>query len=185
MVDTRFCPLHGDYEPEGGSTACPRCRADPKVSSASLQRVKVVTDRGPDPEGSKRTTTTPVEEDTACPICGAMTPLEDFRCETMGEEWTGKAAEWAEEGVCPGCYKELMPRYVRQWSDAEWLSHHYEGWRTTLEQAAELFVYQESAEDSWLPEDQRHKVLDVEKTLSARREHLGRCQAAMEDLISR
>jgi len=185
MADIRFCPLHGDYEPQGTSTACPSCKDDPLVSSASLQRVKVVTDRGPDPEGRKSPVTTPVGEDSACPVCGAITAFDDFRFERMGEEWTGKAAEWAEEGVCPGCHKDLVPRYVRKWSDAEWLAHHYEGWRTTLEQAAELFVYDESAEDSWLPEGQRHKVLDIEKTLSARREHLGRCQAVMDDLMTR
>ena len=182
---TRFCPLHGDYAVLEQDTACPQCRVDPEGSTISLQRVRVHTTGAFETLATGDSLLTPINEDLPCPVCGTDVPLDDFRHEAIGEEWTREAAEWAEEGVCPSCYRSILPPYIREWSDGEWLSHHYEGWRTTVEAVTSIRRYQDSAQESWLPREKRHKLLDVEATLSARREHLALCQSAMDDLCQR
>lgn len=185
--ETLFCPLHGDYVPEEGSTRCPQCLEDPIASSASLRQVRVIGEDDLDPGGAPESVAelSPVADEFPCPVCGTMTPASAFRNESVGEVWTGNAAVWAEEGVCPACFREVLAPQIREWTPAEWLVHHYEGWRATVETVRNIFVYEESPQDSWLPEEQRHRILDIEKTLSARREHLARCQVAMRDLQGR
>lgn len=182
---TRFCPLHGDYPIADHETACPECRADPEQSTISLQRVRVIGtgDFGTLATGDSHLT--PIDNEVPCPVCGVEVGLAEFRHEGIGEVWTREAAEWAEEGVCPSCYRDILPPYIREWSDGEWLSHHYEGWRNTVESVTEIRKYQDSAQETWLPPEERHRLLDVERTLSARREHLALCQSAMEDLLGR
>ena len=184
--DLLFCPLHGDYQPEEGMSKCPHCQDDPIASSASLRQVRVVREDellpGHADDGAELT---PVADEFPCPVCGSMTPATNFRVESVGEVWTGNAAVWAEEGVCPDCYRDVLVPQVREWSDAEWLVHHYEGWRATVDTVKNIFVYEESPHESWLPVEERHRILDVEKTLSARREHLSRCQMTMRDLQGR
>jgi hypothetical protein len=181
-----FCPLHGDYKPMQGSSQCPGCAADPVASSASLRQVRVVPEDelDPDPSGGIDQLT-PMADEFPCPVCGQVTAASRFQVESVGEVWTGNAAVWAEEGVCPDCYKDVLGPQVRQWTDAEWLAHHFEGWKGTVGTVHNLFVWEESLQESWLPADQRHRVLDVEGTLSARREHLARCQMSMRDLQGR
>jgi hypothetical protein len=128
---------------------------------------------------------TPIDDELPCPVCSKEIPLAEFRHEAIGEVWTREAAQWAEEGVCPACYRDILPPYVREWSDGEWLSHHHEGWRNTVEAVTQILKYQDSAQESWLPPEERHRLLDIEATLSARREHLALCQSAMEDLLQR
>jgi hypothetical protein len=187
-IEPLFCPLHGDYLPEEGASACPSCREDPVASSASLRQVRVVREdelaSGVEADGGM-SELTPMADEFPCPVCGTVTPVEEFRVESVGEVWTGNAAVWAEEGVCPDCYREVLEPQIREWSDAEWLVHHYEGWKATVDTVHNLFVYEESPHESWLPEESRHRVLDVEKTLSARREHMTRCQMTMRDLQGR
>jgi len=154
-------------------------------SSASLRQVRVVGEDVLDPDGTVGGGETPILDKYPCPVCGTETPVANFRVEASGEVWTGQAAVWAEEGVCPACYKEVLGPHIREWTKAEWLVHHYEGWKTTVEAVHDIFVYEESAHEAWLPESERHRVLDVEKTLAARREHLGRCQMAMKELQGR
>ncbi len=180
-----FCPLHGDYVAEGDTTRCPACAEDPVASSASLRQVRVVreADLAPDDEATDQLT--PMADEFPCPVCGQVTVAANFRTESVGEVWTGNAAVWAEEGVCPDCYRDVLAPQIREWSDAEWLVHHYEGWRGTVETVKNIFVYEESVQEGWLPEDDRHRVLDVERTLSSRREHLARCQLTMRDLQAR
>ncbi|MCP4869581.1 MAG: hypothetical protein GY898_12775 [Proteobacteria bacterium] len=182
-----FCPLHGDYLQEEESSRCPHCAADPVASSASLRQVRVVREDelDPDPVGMETDQLTPMVDEFPCPVCGQVTAADKFRVESVGEVWTGNAAVWAEEGVCPDCYADVLSPQIRDWSDAEWLAHHFEGWKATVGTVHNLFVYEESLQESWLPEAQRHKVLDVEATLSARREHLARCQMSMRDLKGR
>ena len=181
-----FCPLHGDYLPEEGSSKCPHCQEDPIASSASLRQVRVVREDELAPgDADDGAELTPVADEFPCPVCGTMTSAADFRVESVGEVWTGNAAVWAEEGVCPDCYREVLVPQIREWTDAEWLVHHYEGWKATVDTVANIFVYEESPHESWLPEEQRHRILDVEKTLSARRAHLARCQMTMRDLQGR
>lgn len=182
---TRFCPLHGDYEVVDQETACPECRANPEQSTISLQRVRVLGTGSIGTLATGDSHLTPIDEESPCPVCGVDVSLSDFRHEGLGEEWTREAAEWAEEGVCPSCYRDILPPYIREWSDGEWLSHHYEGWRNTVDSVTEIRRYEDSAQESWLPPDQRHKLLDVEATLSSRRAHLALCQSAMEDLYRR
>ncbi len=180
----RFCPLHGDYAVVEQETACPDCRASPEASSISLQRVRVVGTGSFDTLATGEHLT-PICEELPCPVCGVDIQLAEFRYEGLGEEWTREAAEWAEEGVCPACYRDILPPYIREWSDGEWLSHHYEGWRNTVDAVTEIRRYEDSAHEAWLPASERHKLLDVEATLSARRAHLALCQSAMEDLCQR
>jgi len=178
----RYCPLHGDYAVSDQETACPECRANPEQSTVSLQRVRLLSTGDVSTIVDGDSHLTDIHDELPCPVCGLQTSLGDFRHEAIGEVWTREAAEWAEEGVCPGCYRDILPPYIREWSDGEWLSHHYEGWRNTVESVGVILRYQDSAQETWrLPED-RHQLLDIEATLSARREHLALCQSAMEDL---
>ncbi|MBJ93481.1 MAG: hypothetical protein CMP23_03300 [Rickettsiales bacterium] len=185
MEGTRFCPLHGDYAVDGSETACPSCRADPESSTISLQRVRVLDTGRVDTLATGDSLLTPINEELPCPVCGVEASLSEFRHEALGEEWTREAAEWAEEGVCPSCYRDILPPYIREWSDGEWLSHHYEGWRNTVEAVVEIRRYEDAALETWLPKEERHRLLDIAATLSARREHLALCQSAMEDLLNR
>jgi hypothetical protein len=184
-VETRFCPLHGDYPADSESTACPQCREDPIGSSASLRQVRVVPEEKLDPRGSQIAELTPVADEVPCPICGTMTRLDEFRTETIGEVWTGQAAVWAEEGVCSDCYRDVLGPNIRDWTDAEWLWHHFEGWRNSVDAVQQVVVHEDSPQDGWMPDEEPRRVLDVEKTLAARREHLARCQMAMRDLQGR
>jgi hypothetical protein len=180
---TRFCPLHGDYAANDDSTQCPTCRHDPIGSSISLRQVKVV------PYGSGMnepdTELTPIADVAPCPICGNPTPLDKFRAEAIGEIWDGRAAEYAEEGVCHDCYRDVVAPGMRSWSNAEWLVHHYEGWRTSLEKIHDVFVFDESPQESWLPPYQRSRVLSVEKTIQQRKAHLRRSHMAMLELLGK
>ncbi len=183
-MTTRFCPLHGDYAGDGESTQCPECRHDPIGSSVSMRQVKVVSQdhesmSEPDSE------LTPIADVAPCPICGNPTPLEDFRSESIGEIWTGKAAEFAEEGVCQDCYRDVVADSLRSWSDNEWLAHHYEGWRSSLQQIHDIFAFEESPHESWLPAEERSKILSVEKTLEQRKAHLQRSHSAMLELLGK
>lgn len=180
-----FCPLHGDYIAGGDSTRCPACAEDPVASSASLRQVRVVREQDLAPANANDDQLTPVADEFPCPVCGQVTIAGNFRTESVGEVWTGNAAVWAEEGVCSDCYRDVLSPQIRAWSDAEWLVHHYEGWRATVDTVHNIFVHEESVQEGWLPEDDRHRVLDVEKTLSSRREHLARCQLTMRDLQAR
>jgi len=181
----RFCPLHGDYAVVEQETACPDCRANPEEATISLQRVRVLGTGSIGTLATGDSFLTPISEELPCPVCGVDLQLSEFRYESLGEEWTREAAEWAEEGVCPSCYRDILPPYIREWSDGEWLSHHFEGWRNTVDSVTEIRRYEDSAQEAWLPASERHKLLDVEATLSARREHLALCQSAMEELCNR
>jgi len=183
--NTRFCPIHGDYPVVEQETACPDCRANPEQSTISLQRVRVLGTGSIGTLATGDSQLTPIDEELPCPVCGVDVSLSDFRHESLGEEWTREAAEWAEEGVCPACYRDILPPYIREWSDGEWLAHHYEGWRNTVDSVTEIRRYEDSAQESWLPPEQRHRLLDIEATLSSRRAHLALCQSAMEDLYRR
>jgi predicted nucleic acid-binding Zn ribbon protein len=138
-----------------------------------------------DPEGIDDDQPTDVGERFECPVCGAAVPGVDFRVEAAGEVWTGDAAVWAEEGVCSGCYREVISKNVREWTSAEWLVHHYEGWHRMTLSAHDILVFEHSPQEGWLLEEDRHRILDVEGTLAARREHLARCQMAMKKLQER
>ncbi len=155
------------------------------ASSASLRQVRVVGEDELDPEGLDHAELTPLAEMLPCPVCGAVTNLADFRTESIGEVWEGDAAIYAEDGVCPDCYRDVLAPDIKDWSHADWLVHHYEGWRSTLRSVHNLFVYEESAHEGWLPDEDRHRILDVGKTLAARREHLARSQMGMRDLLAR
>lgn|GEM_PF-1717577 len=182
----RFCPLHGAYSARDEVGQCPLCAKDPVGSSASLRRVRVVTEKELAPEDETGDhQPTPVEDDQACPSCNTPTPLGDFRVESIGEVWEGPAAVWAEEGVCPTCWVDVMPEHVRDWSDGEWMAYHYESWRATVEAVHEIFVFDDPPQDGWLPSENRGRVVDIERTLSARREHLARSQQTMRELQSR
>lgn len=183
--ERRFCPLHGDYLPQGRSAQCPECRSDPAASSVSLRQVRVIDEDQLDPEGIDDDQPTDVGVRFECPVCGSEVAGADFRVETAGEVWTGDAAMWAEEGVCSDCYREVVSKDIREWSPAEWLVHHYEGWNRMAQAVHDILVFEYSPQESWLPEDDRHPILDLEATLAARREHLARCQMAMEELQSR
>ena len=185
MAETRFCPLHGDYLTPDPAGACPRCQEDPVASSASLRQVRVVSEAELAPEQDGQPELTPLNDTSPCPVCGATTSLDAFVTEPIGEVWTGQAAVWAEDGVCAACYRDVVRPDLREWSEAEWLAHHYEGWRSTLESVHHLFIYEESVHESWLPDGERHRILDVGKTLAARREHLARSQMAVRDLRGR
>ena len=183
--ERRYCPLHGDYLPRGRSAECPDCSQDPAGSSKSLRLVRVLDEEQLDPEGEEDVSPTPLAEMFDCPVCGSSVPGPDFRVEAAGEVWLGDAAVWAEEGVCGDCYREVIAQNVREWSQSEWLVHHYEGWRKMAESAHDIVVHEFSPQESWLPEEERHSILDLEATLAARREHLARCQMAMEELQAR
>lgn len=183
--DRRYCPLHGDYLPKGRSSQCPECRVDPVGSSASLRQVRVVGEEQLDPEGQDDDQPTPLGERFDCPVCGSAVPAPDFRVEAPGEVWLGEMAVWAEEGVCNECYREVVSKNIREWTQAEWLVHHYEGWRTMVDSVHEIIVHEHSPQEAWLPEEERHEIVDLEATLAARREHLARCQMAMEELQGR
>ncbi len=185
MAETRFCPLHGDYDTSDPAGACPRCQEDPVASSASLRQVRVVGEDELAPAIDDPAELTPLADAHPCPVCGEDTALDDYVVESIGEVWTGQAAVWAEDGVCPDCYRDVVRPELREWSEAEWLAHHYEGWRSTLESVHNLFVYEESVHEAWLPDGERHRILDVGRTLAARREHLARSQMAMRDLMGR
>jgi hypothetical protein len=185
VAESRFCPLHGDYKTPDPAGACPRCQEDPVASSASLRQVRVVGEDELAPLHDDRAELTPLAEALPCPVCGEETGLDQFIIESIGEVWAGQGAEWAEDGVCPDCYRDVIRPDLREWSEAEWLAHHYEGWRSTLEAVHNLFVYEESVQEGWLPDGERHKILDVGATLAARREHLARSQMAMRDLRGR
>jgi hypothetical protein len=147
--------------------------------------VRVLDEDQLDPEGSDDDQPTDVGVRFECPVCGSQVAGADFRVETAGEVWTGDAAVWAEEGVCSDCYREVVNKDIREWSPAEWLVHHYEGWHRMAQSVHDILVFEHSPQESWLPEDDRHRILDLEATLAARREHLARCQMAMEELQSR
>lgn len=183
--DRRYCPIHGVYLATDESASCPLCAEDPFTSSASLRRVRVVPEDELVPDGSLRDALTPVLEDPSCPCCGTTTPLDDFRIEVVGELWGGPAAEFAEDGVCPDCYRGELAPHIREWTSVEWFTHHFEGWKSSLADVQELVVYEERAADGWLPEEERPRVIDVERTLAARREHLARCQRDMKALQDR
>jgi len=180
----RFCPVHGDYTPEPGASACPSCEADPIAARASLHSVKIVTSEMPaitDPDDDDDGLTT-IDEEATCPSCGKLVPLESFQSEALGEEWEGEAALWAEDGVCRTCYRDVMPQHIRRWTTDEWVAHHFEGWRAQLNRVHEVEVLTDSDQDAWLPDTERHRILDVAATLSARREHLARSQMRMREL---
>jgi hypothetical protein len=183
--ERRFCPLHGDYLPQGRAAQCPKCRSDPAASSVSLRQVRVLDEEQLDPEGIDDDQPTDVGERFECPVCGAAVPGVDFRVEAAGEVWTGEAAVWAEEGVCSECYREVIGKNVREWTSAEWLVHHYEGWHRMTLSVHDILVFEHSPQEGWLPEEDRHQILDLEATLAARREHLARCQMAMKELQAR
>ncbi|MEE2830673.1 MAG: hypothetical protein VX498_15915 [Myxococcota bacterium] len=180
-----YCPIHGDYLPKGSSSQCPECRVDPVASSASLRQVRVLDEEQLDPGGTEDHRPTPVGESFDCPVCGTSVPASSFRVESAGEVWQGEAAVWAEEGVCSDCYRDVVAKNIREWTHPEWLVHHYEGWRKMAESVHEILVYEDSPQESWLPEEERHRILDVEATLASRREHMARCQMAMEELQGR
>lgn len=187
---SRFCPLHGEYLPEGADTACPRCREDPIASTASLRRVRVVSldeedAEEPNEHHSLKEDITPLGDSGPCPVCGRVIALADFREEAIGEVWTGQAAVWAEEGVCADCHREVLPAYVRAWTPAEWMAHHFEGWRTNLNRVHDLRVYEENASEAWLPDDERVRILDVARTLEKRREHLARASQTVRELVQK
>ena len=187
-TETRFCPVHGDYVPVAGATACPSCEADPVRSRASLRSIRVVTSEvtgGSDTQGlapSSDDGLTTIDDVARCPSCGGLVPLDSFQTEAVGEEWEGDAALWAEDGVCRDCYRDVVPGMLRRWSTAEWVGHHFEGWKAQVRKVHEVEVLVESEHDAWLPDEDRHRILDVEKILSARREHLARSQRRLRDL---
>jgi hypothetical protein len=147
--------------------------------------VRVIDEDQLDPEGIDDDQPTDLGMRFECPVCGSEVAGADFRVETAGEVWTGDAAVWAEEGVCSDCYREVVSQDIREWTPAEWLVHHYEGWHRMAQAVHDILVFEHSPQESWLPEDDRHSILDLEATLAARREHLGRCQMAMEELQRR
>jgi len=183
--DRRYCPLHGDYLPQGRSAQCPICRSDPAASSVSLRQVRVIDEDQLDPEGVEDHQPTELGERFECPVCGSKVPGVDFRVEAAGEVWVGDAAVWAEEGVCSDCYREVISKNIREWSQAEWLGHHYEGWHRMTLTVYDIVAHEYSPQEAWLPEEERHPILDLEATLVARRAHLARCQMAMEELQGR
>jgi hypothetical protein len=122
---------------------------------------------------------------SSCPVCGKATRLEEFREEAIGEVWTGQAAVWAEEGVCADCYRDVLPSMLRPWTQEEWLSHHFESWRAQTQKVGDVKHWEESVEESWLPAEERVRLVDVAGTLDRRREHLARAASAMKDLLAR
>lgn len=128
---------------------------------------------------------TPIDEFAPCPVCGKSIPLDDFRSESIGEIWTGTAAEYAEEGVCVDCYRDIVAGEMKKWSNAEWLAHHYEGWRTSIEQIHDIYAHEESPHDVWLPAEDRPRILSVEKTIEQRKQHLERSYSAMLELLGK
>lgn len=185
MSDTErqmlFCPIHGDYDrPEAGSQ-CPICAEDPIRSQASLRAVKVIsTAEVPLANGDDEPTS--IDDQAPCPSCGNLIPLSQFQSEAPGEVWEGEASLWAEEGVCPACYRDRIPTLSSEWSTEEWLTHHFEGWNSHVRRVSEIVEFTTPEQDSWLPEDQRQQILDVEKTLAARREHLARAQMRLREI---
>lgn len=187
-AERRFCPLHGEYVPDGRETACPRCQEDPIASTASLRRVRVVNLHEEEEERadeSLREDITPFGETANCPVCGKGVLLGEFREEAIGEVWTGQAAVWAEEGVCADCHREVLPAYIRAWTPGEWLAHHLEGWRTNLERVHKVVVYEHNPSESWLSDEDRLQLVDVGATLEKRREHLARCSATARELVQK
>ncbi|MCO4773556.1 MAG: hypothetical protein KDA24_26220, partial [Deltaproteobacteria bacterium] len=190
-TDTRFCPVHGDYSPRLGQTVCPSCEEDPIASRASLRSVKVITAEmaaipdtdslGLGPTHSDEHLTT-IDDIAKCPSCGNLVPLETFQSEAVGEVWEGEAALWAEDGVCRNCYRDVLPANLRRWTTEEWVRHHFEGWKSQVRKVHDVEVMVDSEHDSWLPGEERHRILDVEGTLSARREHLARAQMRLREL---
>jgi hypothetical protein len=176
-----FCPIHGDYgQPESGSQ-CPICAEDPIRSQASLRAVKVIT-TSEVPHADSDDQPTSIDDAAPCPSCGKLTPLSKFQTEAIGEVWEGEAALWAEEGVCSACYRNEIPGKSSTWSTEDWLAHHFEGWNAQVRRVAEIVEYGTSEQDSWLPEDQRPRILDVEQTLASRREHLARAQMRLREI---
>ena len=181
-----FCPVHGDYIAPLGRTACPLCSQDPIRSRASLRAVKIVSvSDAPVEEGGAidpADALTEIEDRAPCPSCGRATALDKFQSEAPGEVWGGDTALWAEEGVCADCYANVIPGQLQRWSSADWLAHHFEGWRSQVLRVSEVFVHTDVEQDAWLAEEDRQKILDVEATLAARREHIARAQMRLRDI---
>ncbi len=171
---------------QGERTGCPICEEDPESSQFGLQRVDIVGEdelaAGAEDDSHHLT---PIAEVATCPLCTKKVPLDSFQVESLGEVWEGDAAVWAEEGVCGGCYRNVLPPFVRDWTDREWLFHHFEGWKATLADVHDLVVYTESPQEGWMLGENKHKILDVEGTLTSRREHLARCQMACKELLEK
>lgn len=182
--DKLFCPIHGDYPAPSVGTRCPICAEDPIASQASLRAVKVITTAEMPPGVADDDEPTSIDDVAPCPSCGKLTQLDQFQTEAPGEVWEGDAALWAEEGVCTNCYRDVIPQISSAWSTDEWLSHHFEGWNSQVRRVHEIVEHGTSEQDSWLPEEQRHKILDVERTLAARREHLARSQMRLREIKS-
>ena len=177
-----FCPLHGDYSPSKHGARCPRCAEDPIASQASLRAVKVITTAEMPPGiADAADEPTSIDDVAPCPSCHQIVGLDQFQSEAVGEVWEGEAALWAEEGVCATCYRDLIPGLSSEWSTDEWLTHHFEGWHSQVRRVHEIVEHGTSEQDAWLPEEQRHRILDVEKTLAARREHLARAQMRLRE----
>lgn len=189
MSECRFCPVHGDYTPQRDDTACPACDSDPVAARASLRSVQVVTSEMPaisssdlfDSSESYDLLTT-IDDVAACPSCAKLVPLDEFQSEALGEVWEGEAALWAEDGVCRECYRDVIPGKLHRWTREEWVAHHFEGWRAQVRRVHDVEVLVDSEHDSWLPDAARHRILNVDATLSARREHLARSSMRLRDL---
>ncbi len=188
--EKRFCPVHGDYLPRANTTACPHCDDDPIRARASLRSVQVITsemaalrvsDDSSMGEPSDEHLTT-IDDVASCPSCGRLVPLDEFQSEALGEVWEGEASLWAEDGVCRACYRDVIPKHLRRWTTEEWIAHHFEGWRAQVGKVHDLEVSATSEQDAWLPDEERMQILDVEATLSARREHLARASMRLRDL---
>lgn len=196
MSECRFCPVHGDYIPQSDDTSCPACESDPVAARVSLRSVQVVTTEMPaiswpdssQPSGPQDSTSydplTTIDDMAACPSCAKLVPLDKFQSEAMGEVWEGEAALWAEDGICRDCYRDVIPGKLRRWTREEWIAHHFEGWRAQVRRVHDVEVLVESEQDSWLPDASRHRILNVDATLSARREHLARSSMRLRDLRS-
>lgn len=125
---------------------------------------------------------TTIDDIATCPSCRKLIPLDAFQSEAPGEVWEGEASLWAEDGVCRDCYRDVIPNMQRHWTKEEWTSHHFEGWSAQVRKVHEVEVLDDSDQDAWLPDEERHKILDVEATLSARREHLARAGMRLREL---
>lgn len=187
----RFCSVHGWYDPEPGETRCPDCLADPDAAQRSFNQIRLV----PVADRIQQATThdlsvistaisdpDPVDDEQPCPMCDQPTRLEDFRHEVLGERWQGEAAIWAEEGVCPDCYAGPLAPFIRRWTDAEWVSHDFEGWRNSVLSVGDLLVFDDDAEELWMDDTERHQVLNVDATVAARHEHLVRSEARAQEI---